>query len=39
VVTLFTAGSQQTLPLWIYNQFRLPNTAPEATPSRSSSSR
>ena len=29
VVTLFTAGSQQTLPLWIYNQFRLPNTAPE----------
>ena len=30
VVTLFTAGSQQTLPLWIYNQFRLPNTAPEA---------
>src|SRR5437763_7153981 len=30
VVTLFTAGSQQTLPLWIYNQFRLPNPAPEA---------
>jgi putative spermidine/putrescine transport system permease protein len=30
VVTLFTAGTQQTLPLWIYNQFRLPNTAPEA---------
>ena len=30
VVTLFTAGSQQTLPLWIYNQFKLPNTAPEA---------
>ena len=29
VVTLFTAGSQQTLPLWIYNQFRLPNTAQE----------
>jgi putative spermidine/putrescine transport system permease protein len=29
VVTLFTAGSQETLPLWIYNQFRLPNTAPE----------
>jgi putative spermidine/putrescine transport system permease protein len=29
VVTLFTAGSQQTLPLWIYNQFRLPNTAAE----------
>ena len=30
VVTLFTAGSQQTLPLWIYEQFKLPNTAPEA---------
>ena len=30
VVTLFTAGPQETLPLWIYNQFRLPNTAPEA---------
>ena len=29
VVTLFTAGSQETLPLWIYNQFRLPNTAQE----------
>src|SRR5437763_1760844 len=29
VVTLFTAGTQQTLPLWIYNQFRLPNTAAE----------
>jgi putative spermidine/putrescine transport system permease protein len=29
VVTLFTAGSQQTVPLWIYNQFRLPNTAAE----------
>ena len=29
VVTLFTASSQQTLPLWIYNQFRLPNTAAE----------
>jgi putative spermidine/putrescine transport system permease protein len=29
IVTLFTVGSQQTLPLWIYNQFRLPNTAPE----------
>lgn len=29
VVTLFTYGTQQTLPLWIYNQFRLPNTAPE----------
>jgi putative spermidine/putrescine transport system permease protein len=29
VVTLFTAGSQQTLPLWIYEQFKLPNTAPE----------
>src|SRR6185437_11078129 len=27
--TLVTAGSQQTLPLWIYNQFRLPNTAAE----------
>ena len=30
VVTLFTAGAQQTLPLWIYDQFKLPNTAPEA---------
>jgi putative spermidine/putrescine transport system permease protein len=30
VVTLFTAGSQETLPLWIYRQFRLPNAAPEA---------
>ena len=29
VVTLFTAGYQETLPLWIYNQFRLPNNAPE----------
>jgi putative spermidine/putrescine transport system permease protein len=29
VVTNFTAGSQETLPLWIYNQFRLPNTASE----------
>jgi putative spermidine/putrescine transport system permease protein len=29
IVTLFTVGPQQTLPLWIYNQFRLPNTAPE----------
>ena len=27
--TNFTAGAQQTLPLWIYNQFRLPNTAQE----------
>src|SRR5690242_7599440 len=30
VVTLFTAGSQQTLPLWMHEQFKLPNTAPEA---------
>jgi putative spermidine/putrescine transport system permease protein len=30
VVTLFTAGSQQTLPLWMYEQFKLPNAAPEA---------
>src|SRR4249919_1317879 len=30
VVTLFTAGSQQTLPLWMFEQFKLPNTAPEA---------
>src|SRR5213078_4440682 len=30
VVTLFTAGSQQTLPLWMYEQFKLPNQAPEA---------
>jgi putative spermidine/putrescine transport system permease protein len=29
VVTLFTAGPQETLPLWIYTQFRLPNEAPE----------
>jgi putative spermidine/putrescine transport system permease protein len=29
VVTLFTAGPQQTLPIWIYNQFRLPNKEPE----------
>jgi putative spermidine/putrescine transport system permease protein len=29
VVTNFTAGSQETLPLWIFNQFRLPNTASE----------
>jgi putative spermidine/putrescine transport system permease protein len=29
VVTNFTAGAQETLPLWIYNQFRLPNTASE----------
>ena len=29
VVTNFTAGAQETLPLWIYNQFRLPNTAQE----------
>jgi putative spermidine/putrescine transport system permease protein len=29
VVTYFTAGAQQTLPLWIFNQFRLPNKQPE----------
>jgi putative spermidine/putrescine transport system permease protein len=29
VVTNFTAGSQETLPLWIYNQFSLPNTSSE----------
>jgi putative spermidine/putrescine transport system permease protein len=29
VVTYFTAGAQQTLPLWIFNQFRLPNKVPE----------
>ena len=29
VVTLFTAGSVQTLPLWIFNQFQLPNKQPE----------
>jgi putative spermidine/putrescine transport system permease protein len=29
VVTNFTVGAQETLPLWIYNQFRLPNTAQE----------
>jgi putative spermidine/putrescine transport system permease protein len=29
IVTYFTAGSVQTLPLWIFNQFQLPNTQPE----------
>jgi putative spermidine/putrescine transport system permease protein len=29
IVTYFTAGSTQTLPLWIYNQFSLPNKQPE----------
>jgi putative spermidine/putrescine transport system permease protein len=29
IVTYFTAGSVQTLPLWIYNQFSLPNQQPE----------
>jgi putative spermidine/putrescine transport system permease protein len=29
IVTYFTAGSTQTLPLWIYNQFSLPNQQPE----------
>jgi putative spermidine/putrescine transport system permease protein len=29
IVTYFTAGSVQTLPLWIFNQFQLPNKQPE----------
>jgi putative spermidine/putrescine transport system permease protein len=29
IVTYFTAGSVQTLPLWIFNQFQLPNQQPE----------
>ena len=29
IVTYFTAGSVQTLPLWIFNQFQLPNSQPE----------
>jgi putative spermidine/putrescine transport system permease protein len=29
IVTYFTAGTEETLPLWIFNQFRLPNTAQE----------
>lgn len=29
VVTYFTAGAQNTLPLWIFNELRLPNQAPQ----------
>ena len=29
IVTYFTAGAQQTLPLWIFNELRLPNQAPQ----------
>jgi len=29
IVTLFVAGAQNTLPLWIYNELRLPNQAPQ----------
>jgi putative spermidine/putrescine transport system permease protein len=29
IVTLFTAGSVETLPLWIFRQFQLPNSQPE----------
>ncbi len=29
IVTYFTAGSVQTLPLWMFNQFQLPNSQPE----------
>jgi len=28
VVTTFTAGAQTTLPIWIFNQLRLPRTGP-----------
>jgi len=27
-VTTFTAGAQTTLPIWIFNQIRLPRTQP-----------
>ena len=29
VVTYFTAGTQETLPLWIFGNMRLPNQAPQ----------
>ena len=29
IVTYFTAGSQETLPLWIFQQLKLPNQAPQ----------
>jgi putative spermidine/putrescine transport system permease protein len=29
VVTYFTAGTQETLPLWIFNNLRLPNQVPQ----------
>ena len=29
IVTLFVAGAQNTLPLWIFNELRLPNQAPQ----------
>ena len=28
IVTTFTAGTQETLPIWIFNHFRLPNQRP-----------
>jgi putative spermidine/putrescine transport system permease protein len=28
IVTTFTAGTQQTLPLWIFNNLKLPNQRP-----------
>jgi putative spermidine/putrescine transport system permease protein len=29
IVTYFTAGSKETLPLWIFQQLKLPNQAPQ----------
>jgi putative spermidine/putrescine transport system permease protein len=29
IVTIFTAGSEETLPIWIFNSLRLPNARPE----------
>jgi len=28
IVTTFTAGTQETLPIWIFNHLRLPNQRP-----------
>ena len=28
IVTTFTAGTEQTLPIWIFANFRLPNARP-----------
>ena len=28
IVTTFTAGTQETIPIWIFNHFRLPNQRP-----------